>query len=195
MRRTSPLQKAFNVNSTATAFATLIPTVTEPVSVRSGEVASGIFDLVPGGRGLVQDTVLVGFFGAGADNATFDARLWGWDRIGSDPATTLWVPRILASFTCTLSTMVGIAGAKIINTDRFADTLVVNAVAPQPFFPGVNATPAAEFGGSIKVFSPANNFMAWAEVPLMGCEKLQFDFDSTGSTDSNAVFRLLNDED
>ncbi len=195
MQRTSPLQKAFDVNTTSATFTSIIPTVTEPVAVTAGAIGSGIWNLVPGGRGLVADYAMVGFFGAGADNTTFDARLWGWDRIGSDPATTLWMPRILASFTCTLCATVGVAGAKIINTDRLVDTLVVNAIGPQPFLPGVNGTPAAEYLGTVRVFSPANEFWAWALVPLMGCEKLQFDFDMTGATNGNAAFRLLNLED
>lgn len=194
MQTTSPLSKAFDVNTTSSAFTSIIPTITEPVGVNPGEVGSGIFNLSPSKRGSVPDNVLVSFFGAGSDNDTFDVRLWGWDRIGSDPSTTLWVPRILATFTCTVSQMVGIAGAKVINTDRFVDTLVVNAIAPQPFMPGVSETPAAEYIGTIKVFSPANNFRAYAVVPLNGCEKLQFDFDMTGATSGNSLFRFLNDD-
>jgi hypothetical protein len=189
MQRTSPLAKAFDVNTISPTFTPIIPTIVAPLSVIEGEPAAGIFDLVPGGRGLVPDSVVVNFFGAGA--GTFDARLWGWDRIGSDQITTLWVPRCLASFTCTLGAATGVAGAKVTNTDLFVHTLAVNAIGPQAFWPGLDAAAAPIGRGTIRVFSPGNNLLAWAIVPLLGCEKLQFDFDMTGATNGNALFRCL----
>jgi hypothetical protein len=194
MKRTSPLSKAYVTNTTSASFPSDVPTVTEPLGVNAGEAGSGIFNLVPGGRGLVPEWLLVSFFGAGSDNNTFDSRIIGWDRIGSSPNNVLWVPRILASLSCTVSAMVGVAGQQVVDTDRFVDTIVVNSVAPQPFYPGVDGTPAAFYRGTIKVFSPANDLMAWALVPLYGCEKIQFDFDMTGATNGNALFRFLRKE-
>ena len=192
MQRTSPLERAFETNSTASSFTSLIPTVTEPAGVRVGETgAAGVFNLLPDGKGLVPDKALVSFFGAGNDNDTFDARLVGWDRIGSHPTSTLWVPRILASFSCTVSQMVGIAGSKVINTDRFVDTITLNAVAGDPVFPDIDGGGNAASGGTVQIFSPANNLMAYVSVPILGCEKLQFIFDSTGATNANALFRFL----
>lgn len=187
--------RAFGTNTTSSAFTSIIPTITEPTAVNPGESGSGIFNLAPGGCDSIPDAMLVYFFGAGADNDTFDVRLWGWDRIGSVQGTMLWTPSPIASFTCTLSQAVGIAAADIINTDRFVDTIVVNAIAPQPFIPNVNATPAAEYFGTIKINSPANNFRGFAIVPLLGYEKIQFDFDMTGATNGNALFRFLNCDD
>lgn len=178
LRVVSPLRRALTTSSTATSFATLISKITEP----SGD---GIFSL----NGLVANHINVSFFGAGADNTTFDARIVGWDRIGSDPDFTLWVPRILCSLSCTLSAQVGITGAKLVATDRFADTLVVHAtVAPQPTFTDVVSAAAAS-RGVVEIFSPANDLIAWAKVELEGCEKIQFDFDMTGATSGNCVFR------
>jgi hypothetical protein len=180
MHTISPIKRALTTSSTATSFASLISTITEP----SGD---GIFSFparVPWGLHL-------SFFGAGADDTTFDARLVGWDRIGTDPALTLWVPRALVSFSVTLSTQVGIANAKVIETDRFADTLVVHAtVAPQSVFTDL-VSAAAATRGTVEIFSPANNLIAWAKVPLNGCEKVQFQFDLTGATNANAVFREI----
>jgi hypothetical protein len=171
----------------------MAPTLTEPVGVAIGEAASGIFNLVPGGVGKVPDAVLVSFFGAGSDNNTFDVRLWGWDSCGS--VVKLWLSRPLASFTCTLSATVGVATANVINTDRIVDTITVNAVAPQMFYPdvGLNAADAAAavYRGTVRIYSPATEFMAYAIVPLNGCEKLQFDFDMTGATNGNALLRFI----
>ena len=176
MQNYSPIKRALTTSSTATSFATLISTVTEPTG-------DGIWSFlkVPWG-------IHLSFFGAGADDTTFDARIVGWDSIGTDPQLTLWVPRIIASFSCTLSTQIGIASAKLINTDRFADTLTMNTTAPQAKFTDTDSVGAAT-RGTIPIFSPANNVIAWAVVPLFGFNKIQFDFDMTGATNGNAVFR------
>lgn len=180
MHKTQPLQRALATSSTATSFATLISKLTEP----SGD---GVFAFPSIGQKFLHAS----FFGAGADDTTFDARIVGWDRIGTDPAFTLWVPRILASLSIILSTQVGIVGCKVINTDRFADQIVVHAtVAPQSTFTDVVSAAAAS-RGTVEIFSPANNVIAWAKIPLNGCEKVQFDFDMTGATNGNAVFRFL----
>ncbi len=180
MQINEPLQLALVANSTATSFATLISTITEP----SG---TGVHSFL---ATLRRDKLLVSFFGAGADDSTFDARIVAWDRIESS-TLTLWVPRVLCSLSLTLSTQVGIAGAKVVATDRFADTMVVHAtVAPQPVFTDL-VSAAAATRGTVEIFSPANNLIAWAKVPVNAPTKIQFDFDMTGATNGNALFRWI----
>ena len=182
MESNSRLRRAFAANSTSAAFVAFVDTLTEP----SG---AGVHDI--GKSGLVPDQALISFFGAGADGATFDARIVGWDRIGDDPYSTLWVWRVLASFSVTLSAAVGVAGsAHVAETDRWADTLALGALA-EPRYGDVNATPASEYRGTTRIFSPQNDIKAYAIVPLLGCEKLQFDLDMTGATNGNALFRCL----
>jgi len=173
----SDLARALATSSTATSFATLISTLTEP----SGD---GVFSF----KTVIPEELMVSFFGAGADNTTFDARIVGWDKIGT--TTPLWVPRILASFSCTLSAQVGVTGAALVSTDRFADTLTMNSTAPQAKFTDTDGAGAAT-RGTVPIFSPANDLIAWAKVPLCGVDKIQFDFDMTGATNGNAVFRYL----
>jgi hypothetical protein len=43
----------------------------------------------------------------------------------------------------------------------------------------------------VEIFSPANNVIAWAKVPINAATKIQFVIDSTGATNGNAVFRWI----
>lgn len=198
MHRAMPLRKAFATSATDTSFASRIPTITEP----SGD---GIHELVNGasksgdkdkGRAAdVEAAILCMFYGAGADNATFDVRLIGWDTIYAKP-TTLWIPKILASFTCTLSAMVGVAGAPLVATDRIVDTITLrtdNAVS-QPVTKSLDSGAVTTSSGwGVEIFSPAGDLAAWVKVPLQGSRKLEFCYDMTGATDGNALFRFLCD--
>lgn len=191
MQTISPLQIAFATNSTSASFTQWTVTNTEPVGVRMGEdaAAAGIFN-IPSSGNLVPDKLRISFFGAGSDNDTFSARIIGWERRGSNPVTTEWNPIILATFACTLSSMVRANVA----TDKIVDTITeTSMIAPEPRYNDLDATPAVVYGGTCIIASPANNFEAFAIVPIYGVEKIQFDFDMTGATSGNCWFRFLND--
>jgi hypothetical protein len=183
MQNKAILRKALATSSTATSFASKIPTITKP----SGD---GVHEF--GNSGSLPDLMHAMFYGAGADDSTFDVRIIGWDPTIDVSLKPLWVPRILTTLTITLSTAVGIAGSYVIDTDRFADTLVVHAtVAPQATFTDVVSAAAAS-RGTVEIFSPANNVIAWANIPLRGCTLIEFSYDMTGATNGNALFRLMN---
>jgi hypothetical protein len=183
MQHSEPLRVALAANATDTSFAALVSTLTEPTG-------AGVLTLA--GNTSRPKKLHISFFGAGADDSTFDARIIGWDRV-EKPGADLWIPRILCSLTLTLSTQVGVTGARVIATDRFADTMVVHAtVAPQSTFTDVVSAAAAS-RGVVEIFSPANNVIAWAKVPINGAEKIQVVFDMTGATNGNAVYRWIED--
>ena len=189
MQIPSPLVKALATSSTSATFTAYIPTRTEP----SG---AGVFDIFPS-INLVPEALKVNFFGTGADNDAFDARLIGWERVpdNTNPEFTLWIPNILATFTCTRSSMVGVANCKVVAADRFVDTLVVHAtLGPQAKFTDADSGGAAS-RGTVEIFSPANNLMAWAIVPLRGFDKIQYDFALTAGTDMNALHRFIRQVD
>ena len=171
-RFNSDWKKAFATNSTSSSFAALIPTVTEP----SGD---GIWPTSIGGAARKQVECL--FFGAGADNATFDVQLIGWKRLPSptNASLHLWIPTLLASFTCTIDAVqIGIAGAVCVATDLFVDTIVAK-------------TGTTDDGINIDILSPAGSSIGQVTVDLKGSQKLQFSFDMTGATNGNALFALL----
>lgn len=67
------------------------------------------------------------FFGAGSDGHNMTATIFGW----YPTASGMYIPVLLASVTATFSsTLVGIAGHDVKDTELGADTLAVTAISP-----------------------------------------------------------------
>jgi hypothetical protein len=173
------LRRVCVTNVTDSSFDSLIPTTTEPTTA----LIDGVIEL--GNSDIVSNNLLLLFFGAGADDSTFSARLVGWKPAIATPTatgTTLWVPVPLCQFNVILSTAVGVADAVVINTDRFADTITVTM--------GNELT-------DVTVISPATstaavaNVIASALVDMKGFRKFQMIFDMTGATNGNALYAVL----
>lgn len=179
------LQKAWTTNANTSSFASKVPTITEPTN-------DGVINLAADGI-LIPQKMIIHPYGVGADDDAFDMKIIGWSCIKSTtPQTNLWVPAPIATFTCTISTAVGVAGAPVLNTERFADTIVMKTAVTQPLYTNQNATPATEYSGSILIRSPADNTIGTIEMPLFGFQKLEFMFDQTTNTPTmNCLVRLL----
>lgn len=156
--------KVFATNSAASSFASKVPTLTEPTG-------DGIIDL-PVLHDSVDQWVHLVPFGTGADNDTFDFRLIGWKAIDG-----LWIPVPIFAGTATFGTSVGVSGAAVVNTERFADTITASL-------------------GSANVdyilASPANNTIAHVKIATQGFGKLELSVDLTGtSTGANALWVVM----
>lgn len=167
---TSALHKAKATSATDTSFPSKIPTGTEPAN-------DGVIDLRGSGI-LGQNAVFCVPFGAGDDDDAFSMRLIGWRVYGTDPATLLWVPVILAEVSCTMSTAVGVSGKLIGASERFCDTITL-------------VTGNDDVTDSI--ISPTGNVIAHITVDLEGSQKLEFTFDTTTGdpTNANCLYALL----
>lgn len=151
-----PLQKARTTNSTDSAFTAPVATTTMPTG-------GGVVDM----RRDPPTWVRVVPFGVGADNTTFDVRVLAWtEDLG------FWLPTIIAQFSCTLSAFVGVAGATVDETHRFADTL---------------STPATNLGPECVTFSPQNDTPGWYLIHAAGAQLIEVQFDMTGATSGNAL--------
>ena len=106
-------------------------------------------------------------FGAGADNSTFTARVLGWKQIA---ARGHYTPVLLAQVVVTLSTHVGLADSKPLNTERYADTLVPSYI-----------------GAGVSVNSNALNVPATIDVDLSGYDSVEVLFDMDTATSGNAL--------
>lgn len=148
-----PLYKAKATNATDTSFASKVPTTTEPTN-------DGVVDLA--GQGEAPTWLMLIPYGTGDADDAFDMRLLGWRKVA-----TLWVPTILLQFTATLGTAVGVAGAAVVATEMFADTV------SDP------ATGMGSVGANCQPSSPANNTVAHYLVDTRGCPKVEFCFDAT----------------
>lgn len=190
MNLASPFQKARRLSSADTTFPSRVPTVTEPMSAATATTTSQeVIEFVQGqgGNGPIPFAMFVMPFGLGAALDAFAVRCIGWKRIGSDPNLTLWVPFILGTFGTVLGTTTGVAGAPVINTEKFADTItIVNE-------PTITADVTRE--GTTKIFSPTGNLPGWFYVPLRGCEKIELCFQNTTNTPTkNALVSFIYDE-
>lgn len=151
--------RAFQVNNTATSFSATVATATEPAN-------DGVI-VVPNGA----TTMDLLFFGAGADNTTFDARIIGWRSTGA--GRPLWIPSIIVEVSTILCAAVGVAGYSMINTDRFADTITKN------------------FGLCAIVPVLADSSGSLVTIDVSGMAKVEMTVDLTGATNANALYALF----
>jgi hypothetical protein len=177
-----PYQKARATNSGATSFASKVATITEP----SGD---GVIQLAHGPNGHVPCHALLLPYGTGDANDVFDFDVWGWRRLGSGtPGNTIWIPSRIAGFTATLGTHTGVAGAPVVATELFADTLTIRATVGE-----ATITADVTREGTHVVYSPADNTSAWAKICLYGFEKIEVIFDMTTGdpTGGNCLIAFL----
>ena len=168
----APLRKALETNSTATSFTAKIPTTTAPTG-------TGVFDLTDstygmGVNGCVPEYLMLLPYGGNDNDETFSMRLWGWSRTIGAEGTALWVPQLLVELAVTLSSS---SGAAIGTGMLMADTLVATYGITDEKILGVS------------LMAPANNVPAAAWVNLRGCQRIEFDFDSTGNDAQNCFWR------
>jgi hypothetical protein len=159
-------QRLFAANQTGATVPAPAPTITQP----SGD---GVIPL--NGMSNPPNVLALAFFGAGADDNTGLARVTGWKRCDLAGSVTLWVPTPLALLDLTLSTMTGVAGAAILNTDRFVDII-------------------AEVGGyttaeEILQAATAENTLAVYKVDVFGHELVQVQVGTNSSaTNMNGIW-------
>jgi hypothetical protein len=156
-----PFRKALTTNANSSSFPSKVPTITEPTN-------DGVIDLKNVGLTIPQK-MLVLPYGLGSDNDVFDLRVIAWRLVG-----VLWVPYLLGKFTCTISAAVGVAGADVLNTERFADTITVGNE------PTVTADVTRQ--GTVQVMSPTGDLVAYLIIELNGAAKVEFIFDQTTGT-------------
>lgn len=154
-----PIHRIRATNSTDSAFTAPVATTTQP----SGE---GVLDYT-----VAPPAWLAVYpFGTGSDGNQFDVRVIGWRLVD-----TLWIPAILVQFTATLSTFVGLAGADVLDTERFADTV---------------SAPAANLGNAdvnCVAYSPQNNTPGLYVLDAIGCTVFRVDFARSTASAANAL--------
>jgi hypothetical protein len=179
MNRQSILKRAWATNANTSSFASKIPVLAEPTN--DGVVALGDTN---------ANRVRVYVVGLGADNDTASMRVIGWTRAFASGLLPLWIPVILGEFACTFSAAVGIAGSAVLNTERFADTITPVAASLPDRVIGAGTA----INSDVKIFSKANDLIAYIEMPILGFEKLEFTFDQTLNTPTlNALYQYLDE--
>lgn len=159
-------RKALAVNSAATSFATVGPTLTAPTVVTAA------------GYGLRCDysRMRLVFYGTGDANDVFEVRVYGWDQY-STGAGQIYIPVPVAGFVCTMGAMAGPAGGDLTTTDLFVDTITAATI---PIEPTLAADTTRQ--GSVLISSPANDLIGFVDMPLFGYGNFGFAWDQTTGT-------------
>lgn len=168
-----PGKRVLAANANTSSFASKVPTTTEPTN-------DGVLDLLAGGSGIIVPRFLKLWpIGLSSDDDAFSVRVLGWTRIGSGPnAGTLWYPTVLCELACIMGSTTGVAGSPVLNTEFFCDTITV---VTQGVLAGTDNALATTIG-NIEITSPGANLIAYAVIPTLAFEKLEFQFDQTTNT-------------
>jgi len=174
------MRRALATNANTSSFASKVPTITEP----SGD---GVINLIDGTVEHPCELKLIPF-GLGDENDAFSMRILGWSKVMLNGSTDLWVPVIIGEYTCVISTAVGVAGAAVLATERFADTLAPVAARQAD---GTIAAGTA-VNTDHKVISPVGNLIGHIVLPVYGFAKVEFQFDQTTNTPTmNTLYAFL----
>lgn len=156
-QQSSPLQKALAFNSPDSYLFDPELTATEPgTNSAQNPFDIGVFSV--GGEGEIPGQILVQPFCYGEPGVEFWVRIHGFRKIRADGWTTLWEPSLLAEFLCRAGMYGGVSGGALAEKEYLADGIMQTAGMPCSITALWNGRPAV------------------AVVPLMGCDKFQFDF-------------------
>lgn len=110
-------RKVLATNSTTAAFVARTDVLTLPTVGLVDLRASEFSDFTP-------NTVLLKFFGVGADNTTGSCRVYGLRPVrDAGNVVTSYTHVLLAQYAFTLSADVGVSGGVVTNSERYADTI------------------------------------------------------------------------
>lgn len=169
-----PFRKVLGTNATGNAYTAQTDSLTAPAETTAGVIEIGA------GEGGVPNTVLVKFFGTGADNTTGACRVYGYREVVRNVAGTVTrshTPILLWGGTFTLSARVGVASGVVVDTERYADTIV-------------NTANEAIDNVSSQTLSPVQDVPAHVLIDTKGCRWLKFDLivgSGSPATDVNAL--------
>lgn len=165
--RVSHYDKALSANNLTNAYPTTAPTGSQPTVGTNGVIDPTEV------TGKAWQTVQVLPFGGNNDNDQIVVRVVGWNRTKT---SGLWVPRILAEVTATLSSSItGVAAHDVLNTEFFADDLTLTS------------------GGIAVLYKGATDSLpAFFEVDINGSALISVQCKTgTAGDAANALYRLF----
>ncbi len=176
MNRFRPLRRWRTTNENASSFASKIATVTEPS-------LDGTLDLRPYLHDISDYIKLIPIL-LGTSNDVSSMRVIGWNSVLQDGKTTLWVPVPIGEFVCTAGAATGIAGAAVLNTELFCDTIAPVALKTRDLKIAAGTSVNSTYG----IETPADDTCAHIIMPIGGFEILELTSDQTTNT---ATFNCL----
>lgn len=169
-----------NTNSTQAAFALSTTTGHE----RTLAAPSNLFSMGPG-YGARYRSVIIYPFGVGADNTTFDFKVWAVYRsYGNTNGDVLdYEKRLICTVSATLGSTAGVALTGPTSANKLVDTLSAPTVSAWA------TKMVAAFGGvAPSVHSAADQSQAALFIPELGnASDIIVEFDMTGATSGNCL--------
>lgn len=189
-----PFKKARAVNSTSSAFPSLVAEI-DLQYVDAGTAAGRSIIPISSGRGggYVPKRMEIWPYAVGAKSDAFSMRAIGWRRVlpvGSGEPRTLFVPGVIINAVCTVGSFTGLAGFPVLDTELFVDTITMT-----------NPNEPTKLGNSTlrdgftKTFTFANDTPARVQIMVEGFEAVELQWDQTTNTPTmNALYTFIDDE-
>lgn len=185
----SNLTRWAGTNLNTTSFDSKIPTITMPTASATAAVLDLNDQRATGA--LTPKWLKLFFLLLGADNDAASFRLIGWNRAVKSGSTDLWMPQPFAEFACTGSACVGVAGAAVLNTERFADTIAPVALKIED----IKIAAGTSLMSDAYVYTPADDTAGHVVISTRGFELLEFSLDQTTNTPTgNILYSFLREK-
>lgn len=171
--RSGPIQPIYAANVTTNASA-----IANPADTFVDPTGDGVLDFGHYGVMAANDLLLVPY-GVGTATNTFLLSVFAWDLVPGNQGTaqSAWTAYLLASFTCTLCTAAGLAGATVDATQLYCGTIAVVV---------------GNAGVDVDVISPTGNLKASIMMDVKGAKKVTVRLDRNGSaTSCNTLARRM----
>lgn len=141
-----PYRRVLATNSTTNGFSAKVDTLTAPSSA-AGESSGGYIDLSASGNSLPPNTILLKFYGVGANDTTGAARVYGVKEVAKTGSTSSYTHVLLSEWTFILSsTLTGVASGVVVATEYYADSITrvygIENVADQVYSSSTGNVPA-----------------------------------------------------
>lgn len=163
----------------ATNITTAGTSIANPACTAAGPTGDGIILMGSPSGAYSSNGLLLVPFGVGSATNTFLMSVFAWDFVHPKTAQNagMWVAWLLASFTCTLCTVAGLAGGEVDATQLFCDTITLGKG---------NANVSNE------IVSPTGNVIASIVLDTKGAKRVQTSFVINASaTSCNTLYRKL----
>lgn len=178
-------------NFTNNGYPTRVPTLlAPPLGATAGtglqKQGDGVIAMGHGGNYSPNNLILLPF-GAGVATNTFTMKVLGWrpTKLGpGQPASApLWIPVVLGTYTITLGTGTGVAGADLTTTALFATTITMTG---GPTFVTAGAPPISLEWLQV---SPTGNDIGFISVRSFGFRYMETIFSTGGvATSCNSLY-------
>lgn len=174
--QSSQMARVLSTNSAVAATSIANP-ATSFASPGSGQT-TGVITMGAGSEFSNNGLLLIPY-GVGSATNTFLMSVFAWDFV--HPVVTqraqVWVAWLLASFTCTLNTVAGLAGGEVDETQLFCGTI---------------ALVSGNANISNEIVSPTGNLIASIVLDTKGAKMVQPLFARNASaTSANAIYRRM----